>query len=155
MNEYEKAKKLAAGYVAARMYTCSEVAERLIRKKTDREIAEKVVSDFAAAGILDDKEYAKAYVSEAIRLGGKGVYRIRQELYKKGVSGSIIDEALKDCEEDTLDALKEYVRLHGFCERVTSRNDLEKLKARLARRGYSLSEIKKCLSEYEFDFSEE
>lgn len=155
MEEYEKAKKLAAGYVAARMYTCREIEERLIRKKISAETAERVVSEFASAGILDDREYAKAYVYQAIKLEYKGAYRIRQELYLKGVARSISDDVLENTEDDIIASLKEYVSLHGFADRVETRRDLEKLKAKLARRGYSPSEIKNCLSEYEFNFKEE
>lgn len=155
MEEYEKAKKLAAGYVAARMYTCREIEERLIRKKISAETAERVVSEFASAGILDDREYAKAYVYQAIKLEYKGAYRIRQELYLKGVARSITDDVLENTEDDIIASLKEYVSLHGFADRVETRRDLEKLKAKLARRGYSPSEIKNCLWEYEFNFKEE
>lgn len=152
---YEKAKRIASGYVGARMYTCHEIEERLVRKKIDKETAEKVVCDFASAGLLDDREYAKLYVSEAVRLSGKGMYRIRQELMRKGVAKGIIDDVCGECEDDTYSALKEYVESRGLCDGITTRRDLEKLKARLARRGYSLSEIKKCISEFEIHFEDE
>ena len=149
---YEKAKKIAAGLVATRMYTCREIEDRLRRKKIDSEIAEKVVGDFVGAGILNDFEYAKLYIEEAVRLGGKGMYRIRQELYAKGVARAVIDDACDNCEEDTLAAICEYVESHRLCEGITTRKDLEKLKARLARRGFSSAEIRECLSNYEFTF---
>lgn len=148
MDTYEKAKKIAANYISARMYTCREIEERLLRKKIERDVAERVVSDFAAAGILDDRLYAQMYVKEAVSFGGKGAFRIKQELYKKGVARSIIDDVCGDIEEDTYAALCEYVESHRLCEGITSRNDLEKVKARLARRGFSSSEIRRCLSEY-------
>ena len=154
MDEYTKAKKLAAALVAARMYTCREIFTRLCRKGISEDVAEKVVSDFCNAGILDDKAYAEAYVQDAISLGQKGAYRIKQELYSKGIASSIIDEACENAEVDTYSALCNYVEMHGLCDNVTSKNDLEKLKAQLVRRGFSLVEIKRCLSEYEFDFRE-
>ena len=154
MDTYEKAKKIAAGYVAARMYTCREIEDRLCRKGIEKDVAERVVSDFAAAGILDDKLYAEAYASEAVRLGGKGAFRIRQELYAKGVAKSIIDDACSEIGEDTLAALCEYVESHRLYEGITSRRELEKLKARLARRGFSSSEIRECLSNYNFELED-
>lgn len=154
MNTYEKAKKTAASIVGYRMYTCNEVEDKLRRKGFEAEIAEQVVSEFAAAGILDDRAYAEAYVQDAVNLGGKGVYRIRQELYKKGVAPSIIDAACCDIREQTCDALREYVESRNLCSGITSRYELEKLKARLARRGFSPSEIREVLSEYKFDFED-
>lgn len=154
MDIYEKAKKLAAGYVSARMYTCREIEDRLRRKGIDKEIAERVVCDFLSAGILDDRLYAEAYVSEATRLGGKGAYRIRQELYAKGVARDIIDDAIEGIEEDTFEVLCEYVDSRNLCAGITTRRDLEKLKARLARRGFSSSEIRECLNRYKFELEE-
>lgn len=155
MDTFERAKRIAAGYTGARMYTCKEIEDRLVRKKIDRETAERVVSEYVAAGVLDDAEYAKAYIAEAVRLCGKGMYRIRQELYQKGVASSIIDSVCSETEEDTYEALKDYVESRHLCEGITSRKELERLKARLARRGFSISEIKRCISEYEIHIEEE
>ncbi len=152
---YEKAKKIAAWLVASRMYTCREIEDRLKRKKIDPDTAEKVVGEFVCAGILNDLEYAKMYISEAVRLGGKGMYRIKQELYAKGVARSVIDDACDNCEEDTFAAICEYVESHRLYEGITTRKELEKLKARLARRGFSSAEIRECLSRYEFALEDE
>ena len=154
MDTYEKAKKIAAGYVAARMYTCREIEDRLCRKGIEKDVAEQVVCDFAAAGILDDRLYAEAYVSEAVKLGGKGVFRIKQELYAKGIARSIIDDACSENEENTYAALCEYVESRRLYEGITTRRELEKLKARLARRGFSSSEIRECLSNYNFELED-
>lgn len=155
MDNFEKAKRIAAGYIGARMYTCHEIEDRLIRKGIDKETAEDVVSAFAENGILDDREYARMYVSDAIRLGCKGMYRIKKELYQKGIASSIVDSVCAENEDDTYSALKEYVESRNLCEGITTRKELEKLKARLARRGYSLSEINKCISEFDIHFESE
>ena len=155
MSTYEMAKKIAAGLVAGRMYTCREIEDRLKRRKIEQEVAEQIVSEFAAAGILDDRAYAEAYVTQSVRLGGKGMYRIKQELYAKGVAKSIIDSVCSESEEDTLAAVCEYVESRRLYEGITSRRDLERLKARLARRGFSPSEVRECLSQYDFKFEDE
>lgn len=153
---YDKAKRIAANLIGYKMYTCREIEDRLIKKKIDRDTAERVVCEFASAGALDDKAYAEAYIEESVKLGGKGLYRIRQELMRKGVAKSIIDKACDNAEDaDTYSALCEYVESRRLYEGITSRRELEKLKARLARRGYSFSEIRRCLDNYDFDFEDE
>ncbi len=153
---YDKAKRIAANLIGYKMYPCREIEDRLIKKKIDRDTAERVVCEFAAAGALDDKAYAEAYIEESVKLGGKGLYRIRQELMRKGVAKSIIDKACDNAEDaDTYSALCEYVESRRLYEGITSRRELEKLKARLARRGYSFSEIRRCLDNYDFDFEDE
>ncbi len=151
----EKAKKIAAGIIGYRMYTCREVYDKLLKKGIDKETAEAVVGEFQRAGALDDRAYALAYATDSVNLAGKGIYRIKQELYKKGVARSVIDEACDSLTENTLAALCEYVESRNLCDGIKTRYDLEKLKARLARRGYSPAEIKECLSRYTFEFKEE
>lgn len=152
---YEKAKRIAANMIGFKMYTCGEVEERLLRKNIDRETAERIVCEFAAAGVLDDRAYAEAYVEESVNLGGKGMYRIKQELIKKGVAKSIVEKVCEEYDGDSAyNALCEYVEARRLWEGITTRKDLEKLKARLARRGYSFSEIRRCLDQYEFSFDE-
>ncbi len=151
----EKARKIAAGIISYRMYTCREVFDKLLKKGIDKETAERVVCDFQKAGALDDRAYALAYATDGVNLSGKGIYRIKQELYKKGVARSIIDEVCDTLKEDTFASLCEYVKSRNLCEGIKTRYDLEKLKARLARRGYSPSEIRECLSNYTFEFKEE
>lgn len=151
----EKAKKIAAGIIGYRMYTCREVYDKLLKKGIDSEVAQEVVGEFQSAGVLDDRTYALAYATDSVNLNGKGIYRIRQELYKKGIARSIIDEVCETLAENTFASLCEYVESRNLCDGINTRYDLEKLKARLARRGYSPSEIRECLRQYTFDFKEE
>ena len=150
----KKARNTAAGYLSQRMYTCREIHLRLCRKGFSEDVAEQVVAEFIEAGYLNDALFAKLYAEDQIKMCAKGSYRIRQELLQKGVAAGIIDDALKEAEADTMTALREFVEMRNLCDTVHSRKDLEKLKARLARRGYSPGEIRQCLSEYTFTFTE-
>ena len=154
MDTLTKARNAAAGLLANKMYTCKEVYDRLCRKGFDKEISEQVVSEFVAAGYLDDRRYAQMYLEDEIRLAAKGKFRLRQELLRRGVAMSVIDETMDECEMDTEAYLREYISQRNLAEGVHSRKDLERLKARLARRGYSLGEINRCLEEYNFRFDE-
>lgn len=138
-----------------KMLTCRELCHRLLEKGYDREIAEKVVEQFLSVGYLDDRRYAELYLADSVNLGAKGIYRIRQELLRKGVSGSVIDEVVETADVSTKDSLKQYIEERQLMQGVHSRKDLEKLTARLVRRGYSLSEIRECLEKMEFTIEEE
>jgi len=155
MDKERKARNTAAGLLSNKMYTCREIYDRLCRKGFEKELAETVVSEFAAAGYLDDRRYAELYVEDESKLGAKGKFRIRQELLRKGVASSIIDEVMEDMEVDTESVLREYISLRNLCDEIHSRKDLERLKARLCRRGYSLGEINRCLADYTFQFDDE
>lgn len=149
-----KARNAAAGLLTNKMYTCKELYDRLMRKKYEPEICEQVVAEFVAAGYLDDRRYAEMYLADESALNAKGIWRIRQELFRKGIAASILDAVFDSCETDTESYLKEYVEQRHLADAVHSRKDLERLKARLARRGYSAGEINRCLSAYHFRFDE-
>ncbi len=142
--ELEKAKKIAAALLSYKSYTCKEVYQRLIRKGIDQDTAELTVSEFCRAGILNDEEYARLYIHDAMVLGMKGMFRIKQELHAKGIAGSVIDKAAESVDVDAYEQLQGYVKLRFGDKEFSDRRELEKAKAHLARRGYSLSDINKC-----------
>ena len=142
--EYEKAKSAAAKLISQKMYTCDEIFQRLVRKGFSKEISESVVGEFSKAGILDDEEYAKLYIHDAVCVNMKGMYRVKQELMQKGIAQSIIEKAEAETELDLKESLESYVELK-FGDRIfEDRKDIEKAKAHLVRRGFGIYEINRC-----------
>lgn len=142
--EFEKAKSTAAKLLSQKMYTCDEIYKRLIRKGFSEDISEKVVDEFSKAGILNDEEYAKLYIHDAVCINMKGMHRIKQELLLKGIASSIIEKAEHESETVQEDQLEAYVELK-FSDRVFADwKDLEKAKAHLVRRGFGIYDINKC-----------
>ena len=144
--EFDKAKKFAAYLLSSKTYTCKEMYQKLIIKKFDSEVAEQIVSKLCEAGVLNDEEYAKMYVHDAVNIHMKGAFRIRQELLKKGVASSLIDKALGEFDDDVEEQLNEYVKLRFLDKVFEDYRDIEKAKSHLLRRGYGLSEINKCFN---------
>ncbi|MBO5364307.1 MAG: regulatory protein RecX [Clostridia bacterium] len=155
MDALMRAQNAAMAMLGRRMLTCQELYDRLCRKGYDKEIAEKVIEQFLSVGYLDDRRYAELYLEDSVKLNAKGIYRIRQELLLKGISGTLIDQVLEDSKPDTADALMQYIGERNLLQGVHSWKDLEKLKARLVRRGYSLSEIRSCLEKADLTIEEE
>lgn len=155
MDNLLKGKKLAMRFLAAKMYTSREIFDRLRRKGYSTEEAEEIVSELICEGLLDDVRYAEFYIADSINIGYKGIYRIKQELLRKGVAGSIIDRAISNAEIDSRDALREFVNRRLSVTEIETRKDYERFRTMLARRGYSLGEINEVLSEYDFDLKDE
>ena len=141
--DYERAKRIVAKLVSARMYSCKEVYQRLIQKGISHEVSEKVIGDVVQAGILNDEEYAKLYIHDALCVNLKGMFR-KQELSQKGIASSVIEKAIKEMDTDSESLLEEYVRLRFGDKNFSDRNELEKAKAHLVRRGFGIYEINKC-----------
>lgn len=155
MDEFLRGKRLAIRFLTAKMYTAREIFDKLKRKGYSEEISERIISELMQESLLDDEKYAEYYILDSVNIGSKGMYRIRQELMRKGVARTIIDRAINEAEVDTTDVLREFVSQKLSVTEITTRKEFEKFRAMLARRGYSLGEIKDVLSEFEFDFSDD
>ena len=150
--EVENAKKIAAKLLSYKMYTCKEVLQKLIQKGISEEVAEDTVGQFCNAGILNDEEYAKAYMHDGVYVHLKGVHRLKQELAQKGVAQSIIEKAVMSVEDDAETQLAEYVKIRFGDRDFSDWKEIEKAKAHLVRRGFGFSEIKKCSQPRLFEY---
>lgn len=144
--DLEKAKKYAVQLLSYKMYTCREIFQKLTAKGYSDNVAELTVAALCEAGILNDEQYASFYIHDAASVNLKGMFRIKQELLKKGIASSIIDKAIQNSDIDTAVQLAEYVRLKFADKAFSSAKELEKAKAHLLRKGYSYSEINKCFN---------
>ena len=139
----------AARILGIRAHAIAELRRKLLRS-FPASIVEAVLAEFAAAGHLDDRRFAAAYLDW--RGGSRGPARLRQELARKGVPRDIIDEALaiRRAEADPEDEAKQ---IQALAERkwqsIRDRSEILKAKARVARflaaRGYSSDAIYQAL----------
>ncbi len=151
--EFEKAKKIAAKLLSYKMYTCREIFTRLLQKGITEEVAEAVVGEFCRAGVLNDMEYAKMYIHDAVCINMKGLFRIKKELIQKGVALSIVEKAAADSEVDSMAQLREYAELRFGDKIFADWKELEKAKAHLVRRGFGIYDINKCFDELDIKVS--
>jgi regulatory protein len=71
-----------------------EIRLRLRREKLRPETIDSLVADFTTQGLLNDADFARAWVGSRTNLRPKGVFLIRRELREKGVDDDHIDAAL-------------------------------------------------------------
>lgn len=149
----EQGKRYALSLLSHRMYTCFEINEKLIKKGVSPEEAEEAVGWLLNLGYLDDKKYAEFYINDAVKFANKGMFRIKQELSRKGIAKSIVDEAAEEAEISVEDVLAEYVRRKIGDETELSYKEMARLKNHLARRGYSYGDITRCFDLLEIKIS--
>ncbi len=142
--DIEQAKKFVAKRLGFKAYTCQEIYRKLVQNGCEKEIAERTIAEFCSAGILDDHEYAKMYIHDALNIELKGMYRIRQELVAKGISPGIVEKAAEEAEANEEESLEKYVSIRFGDTRFLDFKELEKAKMHLVRRGYSIYDINKC-----------
>ncbi len=96
--EPERAWDYALWLLGRQAYTAAEVRARLLRRSLPEADADRVVDRLLALGLLDDRAYAQAYVER--RAASRGRLALLQELARKGVARSFIDEALSERSDD-------------------------------------------------------
>ena len=143
-NDRACAKAYTYNMIARKARTVKEVREKLYEKGYHKDAVEYAIKQVSSYGYLNDEDFAKNYVENAIR--HKGSFRLRQELKLKGVSEEEINLALEDVEFDdqfssALTLSKKYLKGKNLEEEKVR----EKLFRYLVQRGYGYDVIKKVM----------
>ena len=127
----------AVSLLSWRMLSAGLLREKLLAKGASQEQAEEVVRWAETIGLLNDRLYASALVRHC-QSKGYGLYKIKDELYRRKVPRSYWDEALAEMEDP-----EEYIDrfLARKLEDPTDRKQVKKASDALARRGFSWSQV--------------
>jgi regulatory protein len=132
-----------------RGFACRDLERRLVLRGHPREAARAAIDRATAAGLLDDRQFAAAYV-QVKSARGRGPARLQRDLFTMGVDRAIADEAIAAAwaEPDRVAdatlalALKRATQL-GTLPGPTKRR---RLLAYLARRGFTGREVRALVS---------
>ena len=142
------AKKSAAKTLARRSMSEGELTRKLRDKGFSDTDTRDAVSWFAEHGFVDDEAYTdelvKYYTSR-----GYGKRRIKEELYRRGISRELCERAT-DSLSDFTDEIRGLIekKLHG--EELTP-DKKKKIVAFLIRRGFEYNEIRAAFGTEDFD----
>lgn len=136
--QYRAALDRAVAMLAARAHSRGEIELKLLRAHFRPATVEMVLYKLHRENLLDDADFARQWA--AARTSRKlGRNRIAQELRRKGVSVSDIEEALSDIDgDDQLDAAVSLVEkaLNRAKPGEDPRKTAQRIAGMLARRGY-------------------
>ena len=153
----DEAERLAA---AARHTGLKEKAlDLLTRKPMSRKELERKLADWGAGeeettsicvrmeelGFLNDASYA-AQVVRHYSAKGCGEHKLRDELYRRGVSRELWEDALSQA-TDPADAIDAFVR-KKLAGKEPDRKELKKVSDALMRRGYGWEDISAALRRF-------
>lgn len=143
-NDRQNAKSYLYNMIARKARTTKEAKDRLYEKGYHKDAVDYAIASVSSYGYLDDEEYAKNYVENAMR--SKGGYRVRRELQLKGVSDESIAEALLEMDSDSeFDSAYELAKKYLKSKDVTDEKVKEKLFRYLVSRGYGYDSVKKVM----------
>lgn len=152
-NDRQNAKSYLYNMIARKGRTTKEARDRLYEKGFHKDAVEYAIGVVSSYGYLNDEEYAKNYVSSAIR--SKGEYRVKRELQLKGISDENMVDAL-----DLMDSDSEYESAYTLAKKYLKSKDIsdEKVKEKLFRylvsRGYGYDLVKKVMRTLGAEISE-
>lgn len=137
LEDYEKAKKAALSYIAARALFTKELCDKLHKKGFSLAAIEKAIAYCRALGALCDEELLEKRIRGELHKG-RGALRVRQKFQSVGI------DVPMPSEEEEKEALLAYLEK----KRITlplSREQGYTLLASLQRRGFSMALLRAVL----------
>lgn len=137
-----RARGIAVNYLSYKPRTKRELEKRLQRFAGDSHIVTSLLQEFSRSGLINDLQYATAFISSRYKVKGHGPSRLRSDLIRKGISRSTIDEALKQLDEEEIEQrAEELLRRQWPKYRKLTDNRVRKRRAVafLQRSGYPVS----------------
>ena len=128
------------------------ISEKKLREKLSDysdEIVDEVINKLKEYGFINDKDLAKRIANDNSNISKFGKNKIRQNLYRKGISKEDIEETIEEINPDEQYenalylARKRYKNLKG----EDNRKVYQKLTQHLAYKGFSYDIIKSAIQE--------
>ena len=139
-----QAKNIAINYLSYRQRSSKEIIDHLVKKGFTRDCAEDVAHQLQSARMVNDLEFARAFVRDRLKRKPIGQALLRTQLLTKGITSSMADMVLAELislqsqQASALQAAKRKIQLTQYSKRNI---DGEKRKKRLLdfllRRGFS------------------
>lgn len=143
----------AVDFLATREHSRREIITKLTQRGYEKEIAEEAAEKLIDYGYLSDERYARLYAVELKERKKYGTGRIRQELFRKGISREIIENVLSETEKNDesviCDILRKKYPRFGEDEKIRNRA----INA-LIRYGYRIPEIKNAMNLFDNEAQE-
>jgi len=139
-----RAKNIAINYLSYRPRSSKEVITHLTKKGFKSECAESITRHLQSIKMIDDNQFARAFVRDRLKKKPTGQALLRRQLLVKGISSSMADRILAGLispQSQQASALQAAKRKIQLTQHLKTKIDAEKRKKRildfLLRRGFS------------------
>jgi len=154
MEEQHGARRVALRFLATRPRTEKEIRSKLESKEFGEEEIRKTLADLAAAHLVDDLEFTRAFLRDARTLRPAGAIQIKRKLLLLGVARETIEQVVREdlppeTEAEAARALAEKFlrRSRGSGRPEPPEKRRARLAAFLGRKGYSWDIIQRILKD--------
>lgn len=149
---YKKALNKCADFLSRRDHSVKELRDKLLRT-VDELSADKAIARFEELGYLDDEKFARNFAEYLYQNKNYSDNRVRQELYKKGISRDIIYDIINNSEVDSVETIVTLIH-KKYYSRFSDDNGREKVIAALMRKGFSYGDVKSAIYRIENDYDD-
>lgn len=150
--EYTEAKMKLEAYCAYQERCTYEVQEKLKKFDLSEEEIQKLISQLEQDNFLNEARFARSYASGKFAIKSWGRVKIKSHLIAKHLPKEIIEEGLKEIEEDAYFSRLQELAEHKMRELQNEKNPWikkQKIMRYLASKGYESFLIYEVLGEEE------
>ena len=91
---------LAYNYISKSLRSKKEIEEYLTKKGYDPNLVLEVIKTLIKKDYINDFSYAKSFINDRINITNYGPYKIKKDLFDKGINEEIIHEVFEDIDND-------------------------------------------------------
>lgn len=136
--------------LSRRDHSRRELRDKAFKKGIRGDFVEEILDEFEQKEYIDDRKFALKYAADKFEFNDWGPYKIRTQLFKKGISKAVVEECIHSAFGD--EAIKEsIIKLIQKKQRRYQREPEEKRRKKvfdfLMRKGYDSDTIFKYMDE--------
>jgi len=147
-NENE-AKEVALRFLSFRRRTEKEVKDKLKKKDFEERIIKSTIDKLKEYDLINDSEFATAWVKERLAYKPRGKKLLRQELWKKGIKKDIIDQVTDElCQDEDKSAAELLERIKKRYKNLEPKVAKKRMLSLLLRRGFSYETVNQAVEDF-------
>lgn len=149
-SEYRRAKEKALWLLSGRDYAKGELETKL-KKEASPEIAAQVCERMEELGLINDENYARRLASDLLNIKKMSVRGAKYKLMEKGIDKDLAEEILDEFEVDPVEQIAELIE-RKYADKLSDEKLRRRTIAALQRLGYSWSDIKSAIEQFEEEY---
>ena len=133
-----EAKEVALRFLSFRRRTEKEIKDKLKKKGFDERTIKSTIAKLKDYDLINDSEFATAWVKERLAYKPRGKKLLRQELWKKGIKKDIIDQVTEElCQGEDKSASELLEKIKKRYKNLEPNVARRRMLSLLLRRGFS------------------
>ena len=144
-----EAKNTALRLLSFRRRTEKEVKEKLQKKGFDEKTIKKTIEKLKEYDLINDLEFATAWVKDRLAYKQRGRRLLKQELWKRGIKKEIIDQVTQElCKDEDKSAIELLEKIKNRYKNLEPQVAKRRMYGFLLRRGFSYETINQAMHNY-------